>query len=121
MGTPPEVAKREAFRQRLGLTLELLAERKEYNPTLDPNFGENNYPTPLYSPNVAVQCAPVRLSDVQDRWVQGASLDDMMVEFYDQGGQPTPSYQFAKFVPYELDDTRPPTPPTQKDEEEAKK
>ena len=103
--------KRELFRDRVKITLELLEEREqtrrhwEYDSSSDSPFDESNYPTPLFVFNVAMQCAPLSLEDIETRRKQNIPLDDIVTQLYDASGQPEPSFQFAKFTP-----TNPATP-----------
>lgn len=99
MSAPSEY-KREQFRKRLETTVKLIKKREEFNPNFDPNFDEADYPTPYFIMNVAMQCAPINFKEVENRYRRNVSVDDMMVELYDRGGEPAPSFQFATFTPH---------------------
>lgn len=99
------VTKRELFRSRVKLTLELLEERENFrrdwghDSASNSPFDEANYPTPLFVFNVAVQCAPLSLGDIETKRKQNIPLEDIVTQLYDASGQPEPSFQFAKFIP----------------------
>jgi hypothetical protein len=80
-------------------TVKLIKKHDEFNPTVDPDFDEANYPPPYFIMNVVMQCASIPFGEVQDRYRRNVSVDDMMVEFFDRGKEPSYSFQFAKFTP----------------------
>lgn len=99
------LTKRELFRARVKLTLELMERREKFrrdwghDSSSDSPFDESNYPTPLFVFNVAVQCAPLSLGDIETKRKQNIPLEDIVTQLYDASGQPEPSFQFAKFTP----------------------
>ena len=100
--TSVSLSKREQFRKRLEITVDLLTQREEFrqrNGCDGEEFDESDYPTPLFFLNVAVQCAPLSLKDVETQRKKHLSVDDMMVQLYDPTGQPDPMFQLAQFVP----------------------
>lgn len=95
-------AKRDKFRQRLTVAVQLIEERenlkKSWNLQHTPN--EADFPTPLFAGNVAVQCAPIPFTAVETAWRQGRSVDDMLRDFVTYAMITRgPSFQFAEFTP----------------------